>query len=132
MEYLKLDNTREIKVRAWEKEEKIICEVESINYLSKRIVLIAHMGAFSISTVFKDVIFMQYTGLKDKYGKEIYAGDIIDIAKEVDGNIKIIRTFVKYSAPHFLTNYGHGCWLTSSCEVIGNIYENPELLKAKL
>lgn len=85
---------------------------------------------------------MQYTGLKDKNGKEIYEGDII--AEWEDGLEKVERYQVKWhgedgypafdiepnhfeetNALSFYAQNGEGYEL----EVIGNIYENPELLQ---
>ncbi|MEK4263646.1 YopX family protein [Paenibacillus sp. FSL L8-0499] len=73
---------------------------------------------------------MQYTGLKDKNGKEIYEGDIIDfhwtedkdrgVAEFVDGCFKITKMKRHTPIPLFLRYPTH--------EVIGNIYENPELI----
>lgn len=78
-----------------------------------------------------DVIIMQYTGMKDKNGAEIYEGDL---AKKDDDK------FVRAGVVSFI----HGCWMVASkdgeryfnlhwylseIEVIGNIHQNPELLK---
>jgi uncharacterized phage protein (TIGR01671 family) len=72
---------------------------------------------------------MQYTGLKDKNGKEIYEGDII---KGFDFTAKVYWNIYQASFQIKTSNNG-GAFLNeeymSNFEIVGNIFENPELLK---
>lgn len=72
-----------------------------------------------------EFVLMQFTGLHDKNGKEIYEGDILHEKKEKTApmaNNGIDREIIVEDIRHLEFNEVH-------CEVIGNIYENPELLK---
>ncbi len=118
---------RELKFRAWDKETKTII-------LDTTIHAITFSGEiWKISdSIFKDETkrfeIMQFTGLKDKNGKEIYEGDIMYVAGV--GNVEIIfnEGCFGYMWEGGLYNFYED--QEGDIErVIGNIYENPELLK---
>ena len=119
---------REIKFRAWQDEEKIMFEPEHINCYQ-----MARHSKWP-ERQFRDL--MQYTGLKDKNGKEIYEGDIIRIVNNKKTHTKVLIEVVSWN------NEQSGFWPfttrikslfdnlnKNSCEVVGNIHENPELIK---
>lgn len=78
----------------------------------------------------------QYTGLKDKNKKEIYEGDIVKIKHEFDNTgyiCEIIYVDGAFRTKKFIFGSYYDClyyWYANDCEieVIGNIYDNPELL----
>lgn len=76
----------------------------------------------------EDIEVMQYTGLKDKNGKEIYEGDIVKWTHpsfvELKKEYKILHIHDIRGADKLEMDAANG-WL----EVIGNVYENPNLLK---
>lgn len=77
-----------------------------------------------------ELVFMQYTGLKDKNGTKIFEGDIVnmlnitDYPMQIKWNKKWAR-FIFYN----LVDKTEMNLFTEQCEVIGNIYDNPELIK---
>jgi uncharacterized phage protein (TIGR01671 family) len=78
-----------------------------------------------------DCELMQFTGLKDKNGREIYEGDIV--AHAIEGYTTPLSVVEFKDGMFVFTDSEYSTELIESldyCEVIGNIYENPELLKA--
>jgi len=104
---------REIKFRAW-----IDNKVDAPEMISSDIVL-SNFGYYLDDS---DITLMQYTGLKDKNGVEIYEGDCIEI-HAIDFSHKFSETIDDIFKAHALVGNSETRW-----EVIGNIYENPELL----
>ena len=71
----------------------------------------------------------QYTGLIDEYGKKIFEGDII---KWVDSDWYVRIDEVKFIKGHFfICNYNYTLDRYSNITIIGNIHDNPELLKGE-
>lgn len=109
-----------IKFRVW----------DNVDYMSKPFTLYDLMGSQAKIEFTHDCIVMQYTGLNDKDGQEIYEGDIM---QSPDWGCVAIR---------WLPDLGcFGCWHPttgihdnligySEAQVIGNIYQNPELLQS--
>jgi uncharacterized phage protein (TIGR01671 family) len=116
---------REIKFRAWDKTNKkmVYGNIGFIQYEND--FTVGAFDSFGYPIQNKNVELMQYTGLKDKNGKEIYEGDIVRwfFMEERVSPIEYHKWFFQPK--------GWGNIDLSETEVIGNIYENPELLEAK-
>lgn len=128
---------REIKFRAWDNANN-----EWLNKEDTECLIIYLDGRYEIDRgwciVTPDLTIEQYTGLKDKNGKEIYEGDIVEEDIEVgdddiDGEYRYQvvwdeETLCWSLSPNYCTIH-KDLWETNlSREVIGNIHENPELL----
>jgi len=76
------------------------------------------------------IVLMQYTGLKDRHGQEIYEGDIL---RDDEMGLNVVRwedgSFWLYEGGQSLME--HLSDYNEVCEVIGNIYEHPHLLKGE-
>ena len=76
-----------------------------------------------------DYIFLQYIGLSDKFGKKIYEGDIVQDVSGWIGYGEKIRAVEYWEAtfyPFDGSDYGFDC---DECVIIGNIYENPRIIR---
>lgn len=76
----------------------------------------------------------QYTGLTDNNGRKIFEGDIIKCKVHEMNGYRVRRGVVEYHGVGFIMNLDPNSWydqknISFDCEVIGNIYDNPELLK---
>lgn len=122
--------------RAWDKIHKTMYEVDDImsidfgkSEISVKTLFFERTNYYN----FDDIILMQSTGLTDKNGKEIFEGDILDSEDGFLAGIVELRqdlgmfvnTLIKYN------NFERLCNVTSSRKIIGNRWENPELLEER-
>lgn len=132
---------REIKFRAWLKEDKKMENVKTMDFTDKTIRCLKKnefINAYLLRRVsFDDVELMQYTGLKDKNNKEIYEGDIIkykfpyDIRLKHISPVKFLETEASFGIKDRYENEIplYAISANNYFEVIGNIYENKNLLE---
>ena len=124
---------RELKFRAWDKvEKKMLFDADPFAFhvsgSNEPLLAETHRN--------EDCIFEQYTGLKDKNGKEIYEGDIVRYGRHISGIIppESRTAVVKWwsgEEEYYPCCTSSGFSLPFSedgYEVIGNIHENPELI----
>lgn len=126
---------REIKFRAWDKTSKIMVDVINLDLQGGNFIttMITPGKPTEQWTNTNDMLeLMQYTGLKDKNGKEIYEGDVL---KQGEKLAPCYVDFYLNKAQYRLARKNLWAGLafteksTAKIEVIGNLYENPELLK---
>lgn len=128
------------KFRAWDKETQTMLDVTLIDF--KKSVLVGEHWEFgeTIFINFDDIHLMQSTGLKDKNGKEIFEGDIV-----TDGEFARIVQYHQTLGFYMFDEEGNERFFSDSAtledfeedakivseilEIIGNVYENPELLE---
>ena len=125
------------RFRAWDDWRKRMSVVDRIYIDTKAVRLYDDFGEYWRN--FRDAKLMQSTGLKDKNGKEIFEGDILGI--ETDEGILNVNVFwdSKHALFMFESEIHNEKELlaelvednTYPFEIIGNIYENPELLEGK-
>ena len=130
--------TREIKFKAWEKDEKRWLEADELFLSIKN-------GELSGWQAGENWILNQYIGLKDRNGNEIYEGDILkwtaphlDITEETTELSEVffangafcrktrrgLSTFIDMFREFEVNNDG----ILENEEIVGNIYQNPEIL----
>ena len=115
-------NQREIKFRAWDEKKKAIRDVTGINWYDEYL-WVDETPMTGDKLPIESTPLMQSTGLKDKNGKDIYEGDIIKgehlIGEWVSG-VDMLPTGVWFGGARFSE--------IKDFEIIGNLYENPNLL----
>lgn len=134
----------EIKFKVWDKRGKRLVAVQDLHWI--------HEGKYTLRVNASDnpgdyiplldgeYELVQFTGLHDKNGKEIYEGDIINVTTvetcecgkdtyDTFKNCEVKWLHTSHAAFGWRNNRWHTFEAGQEFEVIGNIYENPELLK---
>jgi uncharacterized phage protein (TIGR01671 family) len=142
---------REIKFRAWLRSESKMCDIMVMTFGVGAFLIGAQPGADYLTSDGKSMVFVptngrfcnsgefeliQYTGLEDRNGNKIFEGDLLIAMSE---NVGVMTVY--YESGAFYCKNKYNKWgLLSRCFdadiqklyspfVVGNIYENPELLK---
>ena len=119
------------KFRAWDKKLKKMFEVSFIDLDTKLIGL--NIDLEIIIFDFEDIILMQSTGLVDKNDKEVFVGDIIKCTRGCPHEVYLEKeyggTYIGGMPAIYLKGIREGYAWTGAEKILGNIYENPELLE---
>ena len=124
----------EIKVRAWHKPYKQMCNVSMLQFdydgtICAAVIIEKPFNDQRLAKI-DDLIIEQFTGLKDKNGTEIYEGDIL-----IDDTGEPIEYWVvKFSEGGFIgecAGVAEPLFELANLEVVGNIHEDPELVEEK-
>ena len=129
--------SREIKFRAWDKKEHVMEVPIAIGFDDS--------GKIDSVSTYKylwgdKLLLEQFTGLKDKNGKDIYEGDILawhsNVYRKHDWVGLVLYRGAGFAVQESDKSYSSPEWLDCACrkdaniiEVIGNIHENPDLLE---
>ena len=125
-----------IKFRAWDKKDRVIRDVVGMSFYHDSVSVNIEHGRY-LQDDARRFELMQYTGLKDKNGAEIYEGDILSTDLDRPYLIVEFRNGAFMFQCHdngkdyydFMATTGENSNFTKYHEVIGNIFENPELLE---
>ena len=136
---------REIKFRAYVKDKKKVLPVYSLDFswIESEPVTIASCGDLNCGMCLdgyenENVEIMQYTGLRDINGKEIYEGDILECHHKTKGNVFFHDSSFRLSSDqcelniediHSYDDLNQYLIEDNDLVVLGNIYENPELME---
>ncbi len=120
---------RPIKFRGWYKNEKLMFPIAEITFHKDWDIIAFPLTREAISSylVWGNVVLMQSTWLKDKNGRDIYEWDIVKIEDECYGVYRD-EEYLEYYIMNGEDN--EPMYSYAHYEVIGNIYENPELVNA--
>ena len=121
------------RYRAWDKELQTILDVSLIDF--KKGVLVGEHWEFGETNFmsFDEIVIMQTTGLLDKNGKEIFEVDILGTKDGLLNGVVEYRSDLGMWTNSLIryNNFERLCTVANSREIIGNIYENPELVEVE-
>jgi uncharacterized phage protein (TIGR01671 family) len=130
---------RNIKFRIWNNKIKTWIhgpnkrnDLDGVNLFGETILFGDFLWGVSIQDL-DEIVDLQYTGFQDKDGKEIFEGDFIEFKEDNE----TLRREVVFEEGYFGLKRSNGgdikpalLWpYVTDCKVIGNIYDNPELIK---
>lgn len=121
-----------LRFRAWDKEFKEMVQVDALVF-EEQLIKATYKNGNVVKEDLKNYVLMQSTGLRDKNGKEVFEGDIID---STDGFLTGVVEF-RVSLGMFVSelveynNFERLCNVASSRKIIGNIWEHPELAEVR-
>lgn len=126
------------RYRAWDKEFKEMVQVNAL-VLDEQVIKVTYKNKNVVKDDVKEYVLMQSTDLKDKNGKEIFEGDILAVEAD-DGTLNV---YVFWDEEHALFMFESKQYNEKEAlaellednsypfEIIGNIYENQELLEVE-
>jgi uncharacterized phage protein (TIGR01671 family) len=153
---------REIKFRVWDEENTKMYSIDNLHFgylgrghgeytsedfyygLSGHASTLSYKEHSDLKLNYSKIHILQYTGIKDKHGKDVYVGDIVRYNRRggIMANSKNYCNYVEYSRIMGMDTYhfhndsnqpiNNWNFLFDTFEIIGNIYENPELIKTEV
>lgn len=123
-----------LQPKIYVKDKKKVYDTKFIDYKHKRVTFFDNKTQWTYTRLFSEVEFMENTGMKDKNGSYIYEGDIV----RVNGTWNCIIEYKQSSCAFVLKSidsrwsvgyFGNYDAIEEMLEVIGNVYENEELVE---
>ena len=128
------------RYRAWDKEFKEMVQVDALVF-EEQIIKVTYKNGNVVKEDLKNYVLMQSTGLTDKNGKEIFEGDILSIETDEE-NVKV-KLEVSWDSKHALFVFDSKKYNAKEAlgelfednpypfKIIGNVWEDPELVEVK-
>ncbi|WP_413476741.1 YopX family protein [Latilactobacillus fuchuensis] len=120
---------RDIKFRAYIKDEGRLLNVNLIDFDDEYVRVWDEYGEDEEEWLFKDCELMRYTGMDDVNGKPIYEGDIVKAYRTCKSDLITFANGSFGIAPDYWHSFESFTNFYGKCEVIGNKFQNPELLE---